>query len=98
MLDAAASTTGASILAGGVWKTASGVVPQFYVLAQSVAAARFLGPRGMGLQSFIAFAEFAVVTLAASGFSVALMRYIGETLGRGQPEALRALVRWACAW
>ena len=95
MLDAAASTTGASILAGGVWKTASGVVPQFYVLAQSVAAARFLGPNGMGLQSFIAFAEFAVVTLVASGFSVALMRYIGETLGRGQPESLRALVRWA---
>lgn len=95
MLDAAANTTGASILAGGVWKTASGVVPQFYVLAQSVAAARFLGPGGMGLQSFIAFAEFAVVTLVASGLSVALMRYIGETLGRGQPEALRALVRWA---
>jgi O-antigen/teichoic acid export membrane protein len=95
LLDAAASTTGASVLAGGIWKTASGVVPQFYVLAQSVAAARFLGPGGMGLQSFIAFAEFAVVTLVASGFSVALMRYIGETLGRGQPEALRALVRWA---
>lgn len=95
LLDAAASTTGASILAGGIWKTASGVVPQFYVLAQSVAAARFLGPGGMGLQSFIAFAEFAVVTLVASGFSVALMRYIGETLGRGQPEALRALIRWA---
>jgi O-antigen/teichoic acid export membrane protein len=94
-LDAAANTTGASILAGGIWKTASAVVPQFYVLAQSVAAARFLGPRGMGLQSFIAFAEFAVVTLVASGFSVALMRYIGETLGRGQPAALRALVRWA---
>ena len=95
MLDAAASTTGASILAGGAWKTASTLVPQFYVLAQSVAAARFLGPHGMGVQSFIAFAEFAVVTLVASGFSVALMRYIGETLGRGQPEALRLLVRWA---
>jgi O-antigen/teichoic acid export membrane protein len=95
MLDAAATTTGASILAGGIWKTTSTLVPQFYVLAQSVAAARFLGPRGMGLQSFIAFAEIAVVTLVASGFSVALMRYIGETLGRGEPEPLRALVRWA---
>ncbi len=93
--DAAAATTGASVLAGGVWKTASTLVPQLYVLAQSIAAARFLGPRGMGLQSFIAFAEIAIVTAASSGFSIALMRYIGETLGRRQPEAVRGLVRWA---
>src|SRR5439155_23022199 len=75
--DAAAATTGASVLAGGIWKTASTLVPQLYVLAQSIAAARFLGPRGMGLQSFIAFAEIAIVTAASSGFSIALMRYIG---------------------
>ena len=93
--DAAAATTGASVLAGGIWKTASTLVPQLYVLAQSIAAARFLGPRGMGLQSFIAFAEIAIVTAASSGFSIALMRYIGETLGRRRPEAVRGLVRWS---
>jgi len=93
--DAAAATTGASVLAGGVWKTASTLVPQFYVLAQSVVAARFLGPRGMGVQSFIAFVEIAVVTFVSGGLSLSLMRYIGETRGRSREQALGGLVRWA---
>ena len=54
---AATATTGTSVLHGSLWNTASRLIPQVYSLGISVAAARFLGPNGMGRQSFIAFIE-----------------------------------------
>src|SRR6266516_369552 len=80
-LDAAAATTGATVLSGGAWKAASLTLPQLYALVQSIVAARFLGPSGMGVQSFIAFTEISVVNLLTVGLSNSLMRYIGERLG-----------------
>jgi len=93
--DAAAATTGASVLTGGLWTTASQLLPQLYTLVVSVVAARFLGPEGMGRQSFIAFTAISLTMLLTAGMPFALMRYIGETLGRGQPERLRGLLSWA---
>jgi len=87
-------TTGRSVLRGGFWYTASRLVPQLYSLVISIAAARFLGPEGMGHQSFIAFTEISLVVLFGNGFFLALMRSVGETLGRDRPEALRGLLRW----
>lgn len=90
----AVSTTGRTVLHGGFWFSASRVVPQLYSLVISVAAARFLGPDGMGRQSFIAFSQISLVVLLGNGFYLALMRSVGEALGRDRPAALRSLLRW----
>src|SRR4051794_6487794 len=47
------ATTGARVFGGGIWKMLSNALPQIYTLILSVAAARDLGPSGMGRQSFI---------------------------------------------
>jgi O-antigen/teichoic acid export membrane protein len=88
-------TTGASVLAGGLWRTAAALLPQLYTLVISVVAARTLGPDGMGQQSYIAFVELSLVLLFTGGVSVALTRFAGEEIGAGRPESLRALLRWA---
>jgi O-antigen/teichoic acid export membrane protein len=71
------------------------MVPHVYVLAQSIAAARFLGPELLGRQSYIAFIELSVILLFSGGLPFALMRYIGETLGRGDSGPVRGLIAWA---
>jgi O-antigen/teichoic acid export membrane protein len=93
--DVAATTSGGALLAGGLWSTASRVIPQLYTLVLSVAAARFLGPEGMGRQSFIAFVELSAIMLVTAGLPIALMRYVGETVGRSEPQRLRDLIAWA---
>ena len=95
MADPAAETTGSSVLGGGLWSVASRLLPQLYLFAVSIAAARFLGPDAMGRQSFIAFVSLSATLLVSGGMALSLARYVGETLGRRQPERLRALVRWA---
>jgi O-antigen/teichoic acid export membrane protein len=89
------ATSGASVLAGGMWRTMAALLPQLYTLVISVTAARVLGPDGMGRQSFIAFAEISLVLLFTGGVSVAVTRFIGEEIGRGRPEVVRTLLRWA---
>ena len=91
----ARETTGRSVFRGGVWWTASRTIPQLYVLALSLVAARFLGPTGMGRQSFIAFTELSLVALLSSGLFFALMRLVGEGLGGGRSGSLHGLIRWA---
>jgi O-antigen/teichoic acid export membrane protein len=88
-------TTSLSVFRGGVWHATSRIVPQFYVLATSIVAARFLGPTGMGRQSFIAFVELSLAALLSNGFYFALARIVGERIGRGRPGELRSLIRWA---
>lgn len=88
----AASTTGAAVLGGSVWNTASKIIPQFYLVAVSIAAARFLGPERFGRQSFIAFSEITVTMLCTAGFPLALTRYVGDAVGRGQEGVARRLV------
>ena len=90
----AEATTGRSVLAGGFWQVMSYAIPQVYTIVLSVVAARFLGPRGMGVQSFIAFTEISVVNLLTVGLSNSLMRYIGELLGRRRGGEVRDLVAW----
>jgi len=93
--DAAAATTGASVVSGGLWSIAGRLVPHLYTLLISVAAARYLGPEGLGRQSFIAFVELSIILLFTAGLPMAVMRFIGETIGRGEPGAVRGLVAWA---
>jgi O-antigen/teichoic acid export membrane protein len=95
--DPAAQTTAGSVLRGGLWGTAGGMIPQLYTLAVSVVAARVLGPDEFGRQSFIAFVELSVIMLFTGGLPLALMRYFGEWIGAGNPAAVRSLVvrAWA---
>jgi O-antigen/teichoic acid export membrane protein len=93
--DVVAATTGASVVGAGLWHMAAKVLPQLYVLAISVTAARILGPAGMGQQSFISFVQVSVVLLLTGGFSAALMRHTAEVVGRGSPDVARGLLRWA---
>jgi O-antigen/teichoic acid export membrane protein len=92
---AAAATTGRSVLGGSAWSASGKLLPQLYTLAVSIAAARLLTPDEFGRQSFIAFVELSLVMLLTAGLPIALMRHIGETLGREQPAMVRGLVRWA---
>jgi O-antigen/teichoic acid export membrane protein len=92
---AAAATTGESVLRGGVWSIAVRLVPQLYVLAVSIAAARFLGAEDFGRQSFIAFVELSVIALLTGGLANAIMRYVADSVGRNRPEGVRRLFAWA---
>jgi O-antigen/teichoic acid export membrane protein len=94
-LTAAAATSGASVVRGGVWTAASTVLPQFFTLAVSIAAARKLGPSGLGRQSFIAFVAASAISVFGFGLPVALMRTVGECLGAGRAAEARGLIVWA---
>ena len=90
-----AATSGASVVRGGIWSVATNFVPQFFTLAISVAGARWLGPAGLGRQSFIAFVATSSISLFGFGLPIALMRTVGECLGAGRAAEARGLVFWA---
>jgi O-antigen/teichoic acid export membrane protein len=94
-LQAAADTTGRSVLGGTAWSIAGKILPQLYTLVLSIVAAHFLTRDEFGRQSFIAFVELSLVMFFTGGLPVALMRYVGETLGRGDAARVRGLVSWA---
>ncbi len=94
-IDVAAATTGASVLRGGMWFLAGGLLPQAFTLILSVAAARFLGPDAMGRQSFIAFVVLSTTAVVGGGLATAVMRSVAEALGAGRRAEARGLVRWA---
>ena len=92
---AAAATTGISVTRGGIWNAASNLTPQLCAMAISIAGARFLGPSGLGRQSFIAFVVAMSWNLFALGVPVALMRTVGEAVGAGRDAEAQGLIRWA---
>jgi len=100
---AAETTTGASVARSSAWNLAATVLPQAFLVAISVAAARFLGPDDFGRQSFIAFVELSLVSLLVSGLAIALSRFVGASLGARAPghvlelERLAARLAWAAA-
>ena len=83
------------VLSGGLWTSLSRFVPQLYTLVVSVVAARFLGPAGMGRQSFIAFVELTAIFAFTAGVPLALGRFVAANLGAPEPAHVRSLVRWA---
>jgi O-antigen/teichoic acid export membrane protein len=92
--EAARATTGASVVRGGFWSATSTLGPQMFTLVVSIAGARFLGPSGLGRQSFIAFVIASSINLFGFGLQIALMRAIGEALGAGRAAEARGLFRW----
>lgn len=93
--QAATDTTGHAVILSGLWNSFSQATPLLLTLVVSVAAARYLGPSGMGRQSFIAFAMISLTQLISEGLKESLMRSIGEARGADRPGAIRGLVRWA---
>ena len=93
--EAARATTGRSVVSGGLWYATSYAIPQGYTLVISIFAARFLGPDGMGRQSFIAFVSITLTALLSSAMYLAVMRFIGEMSGRGHAELLPRLLWFA---
>ena len=61
----------------------------------SVVAARYLGPSGMGRQSFIAFVSLSATALLSAGIYQGLLRFVGESLGQERPGVVRDLTIWA---
>ncbi len=88
-------TSGARALTGGLWSGLRETLPQFYALIQSVIAARVLGPELMGRQSYIAWATLSIKVFVTGGIPVALIRSVGEWIGRGRPGVAARLVRLA---
>ena len=91
---AADATSGASVVRGGIWSAAANIFPQFFTMAVSIAGARFLGPSGLGRQSFIAFVVASAIAIFGFGLQIALMRAVGEALGAGRAGEARGLVAW----
>ncbi len=87
-------TTGASVISGGLWSVFSRVVPQVQLLLLSIVAARYLGPDGMGRQSFIAFVGITVTTVAVAGLPGSLSRFVGELLGARAHGVALSLYAW----
>jgi O-antigen/teichoic acid export membrane protein len=100
---AAETTTGASVARSSAWNLAATMLPQAYLVAVSVAAARFLGPETFGRQSFIAFVEISLVTLVVTGLATAASRFVGAALGANEPghvirlQRLSARISWGAA-
>ena len=92
--EAARATTGASVVRGGIWSATSSLGPQLFTLAISIAAARFLGPAGLGRQSFIAFVVYTTINVVGLGLQTSLMRAVGELVGAGRSAEARGLIRW----
>lgn len=91
----AGAVTGASAIRGTAWAVGSRLVPQLYVLALSVAAARFLSPDEFGRQSFIAFAAVSATLMLTGGIPPTIVRFAARSAGEGRAGRILALVRWA---
>ena len=89
----AEATTGSSVMRGGLWKMLGNALPQLYALVISIAAARYLGPDGMGRQSFIAFAELSIIELLTSGFAIRSSATWARRSGRARGSQARWLAR-----
>jgi len=77
-----------------MWNLANRALPQLYLAITSVAAARFLGPDAFGRQSFIAFAEISLILVLTAGVPQAVMRYVADAVGRGDPPTVRGVAIW----
>lgn len=83
------------MLRGSFWNGLSFLLPQVYVLIVSVAAARALGPVGMGQQSFISFVAISASQFFSAGMPSSLQRYVSDSMGRGRPDAVPSLLSWS---
>lgn len=89
-------TTAAAVGRGGKWSIAGRVVPQVQILGLSIVAAHYLGPDGLGRQSYIAFAALSLMLLATAGLPASLNRFVAQLLGAGEGAFALALFSLTC--
>jgi O-antigen/teichoic acid export membrane protein len=87
-------TNAAAVARGGMWSIAGRLVPQVQILGLSIVAAHYLGPDGLGRQSYIAFAALSLMLLATAGLPAALNRFVAELLGAREGAFAHALYAW----
>jgi O-antigen/teichoic acid export membrane protein len=85
----------ASALSGGLWSTTGTVASQIYTIIGSVLTARFLGQAAVGRVSFIALVEGTMFVLLSQGLPRAVMRFTGESVGRGAEHDVGDLFSWS---
>ncbi len=86
--------TSATVVRGGLWTVLSRVLPQLQLVALSLVAARYLGPVGLGRQSFIAFVALSLVQVATGGLPPALNRFVAELLSARRAGSALGLFVW----
>ncbi len=86
---------GVSLLTAGFWSATGTVVSQLYTMVGSILTARFLGAASVGRVSFIALVEGTIFVLLSQGLPRALMRFTGESVGRGDEGDVRSLLSWS---
>jgi O-antigen/teichoic acid export membrane protein len=84
-------------MTGGVWLSASYVVPLAATTALSVAAGRVLGPTELGRQSFIAFCEAVLAGLVIGSLTNATVRALAEARGAGDRSREAHESHWSAA-
>ena len=77
-----------------LWLLGARILPQLYLVAVSIMAARALGADGMGRQSLIAFVSLSLVTALTGGMPLAAMRFVSERTGAREFGRVRELVAW----
>jgi O-antigen/teichoic acid export membrane protein len=89
------ATRGRNVAVSSLWWTSTNVLPYAATTVVSIVAARTLGAHLMGQQSFIAFVTLLATEAGVAGMAVAIGQSVGAALGRGRPELIVPLARWA---
>lgn len=90
--DLRSRTTAANVLRGGLWTALANGLAPLLLLAQSVVAARFLGPTRMGQQSYIAWVELTASLALSAGAANTLSRYLGAEVAAGRGAEMRRVL------
>jgi O-antigen/teichoic acid export membrane protein len=92
--DGLGTSTAAAVVRGSLWSIAGNLIPQAQILGLSIVAANYLGPDGLGRQSYIAFTALSLVLLATAGLPSTLSRFVAELLGAREGGVALALFAW----
>lgn len=87
------TTDANTVLGGTAWSTITALVPPLQTLIVSVVAARFLGTKGFGQQSLIAFVSISCSYVLAARMPAALARFGAQLAGAREPAMLQDLYR-----
>jgi O-antigen/teichoic acid export membrane protein len=86
---------GGAVARGGLWEIASTVIPQAFLVVQSIFIARYLGTTGVGTIALISLVAYSGSALLTLGLPSALLRFTGRLLGEGRGHEAVGLYRWA---
>lgn len=83
------------VVVGGLWSSASQLLPAGGTAVLSVVAARVLGSDALGRQSVIAYVNMAIAAVVVSALGNAALQRMGVLRGAGDEQRAVALAAWA---